>query len=180
MSALFSGIRLFFVTWKNKKPVHLQSTIVYVRSSKERMLQQLGTGQTTSCVAAFKWYNKFMGGTDGLDWRVASFRPKFKTKSWVPKVYIHLFRVKLSSAVVNSYLIYRWHCGKTLNDPVTVYQGNLKQFPLCQYIELLMIQLAEEHLQFKRLATPVDREAEGIREARQVGMRTHIAPLVLL
>jgi hypothetical protein len=82
-----------------------------------------------------------MGGTDGFDWRIASFRPKIITKSWVPKVFCHL----LNAAMVNSYLIYKWHYGKlgVLNE---------KRFALSEFVEMLMAELAEEYL---LAATPV-------------------------
>ena len=44
-----------------------------------------------------------MGGTDGIDQRMSYYRPKVKTVSWIPKIFIHC----LNSAVVNAFIVYR-------------------------------------------------------------------------
>ena len=50
-----------------------------------------------------KQYNDGMGGTDGIDQWLAMLRPKIKTKTWIPKVFLHILNVCL----VNSYIIWK-------------------------------------------------------------------------
>jgi len=152
MTAIINGVRLFFVAWMDRKPVHLLSTIPSSISYCFRQIKQGATWVRTRVIlpAIIKVYNAFMGGTDGFDWRVALFRPKIITKSWVPKVFIHL----VGSAVVNAYLIFKWHHGITLGNEN--YRG--KKYPHREFIENLMISLAEDHLHAKRPQGAVERE----------------------
>ena len=88
MASTFHRITFYFTAWMDKKPVHLLSTISSAISTCLRQVKQgaeAAAGWTRIHPAIIKIYNKFMGGTDGFDWRIASFRPKITTKSWVPK-----------------------------------------------------------------------------------------------
>ncbi len=142
MTSTFQQFTFYFTAWMDKKPVHMLSTIPSAISSCIRQVKQganaLWTRMQFPIPAIIKIYNKFMGGTDGFDWRIASFRPKITTKSWVPKVLIHL----LNASMVNSYLLYKWHYGKlgTVDE---------KRFPLSEYVELIIAELAEEFINSK-------------------------------
>ena len=96
MSRFYNGIKLYFVAWMDKKPVHLLSTIGTSVTTCVRQIKngrRAGAGWTRQDViqpSIIQVYNKFMGGTDNFDWQISSFRPKIKTTSWVPKVIIHI------------------------------------------------------------------------------------------
>ena len=148
MVSTWNGMACYFTAWMDKKPVHLLSTIMSKASTCFHQVKQGAEAAATWSRVQFlipsiiKVYNKFMGGTDGFDWRIAAFRPKIITKSWVPKVLCHL----LNAAMVNSYLIYKWHYGK-------LGELNEERFHLSEYVKIIMNELADEYIQSKVLIT---------------------------
>jgi hypothetical protein len=148
MSATIRNIPLFVTAWMDRKPVHILSTICSgVANCTRQVKTQVGatdtwTRQTFPIPGVIKVYNKYMGGTDGFDWRIALNRPKIVTKSWIPKVLCHF----VNASMVNSYLIYKWHFGKPELGIL-----NPQRFPLSEFVELIMVELAEEFRQSKVL-----------------------------
>jgi hypothetical protein len=157
MASVLDQFTIYFTAWMDKKPVHMLSTIPSAISSCLRQVK-VGAAATWTRMqfaipAVIKIYNKFMGGTDGFDWRIASFRPKIITKSWVPKVLCHM----VNAAMVNSYLIYKWHFGKL---------GDIDEnrFPLSQYVEMLMHELAEEFIVTSTPSAPASNMGSNYRK----------------
>jgi hypothetical protein len=147
MSSIYQGITLYFTAWMDKKPVHLLSTIYSNISTCMRRVKDDVTDAWTrvqfNLPAIIKIYNKFMGGTDGFDWRISCFRPKIITRSWVTKVFCHL----LNASMVNAYLIYKWHHGK-------LGSIDAARFPLSEFVEMIMHELSNEYLSSLVLSTP--------------------------
>jgi hypothetical protein len=83
----------------------------------------------------FKLYNKGMGGTDSIDQRMSYYRPKVKTVKWAPRIFTHI----INAAGVNSYIIMKDH------------QGLGERFKHLDFLQQLVVQLAHEFLQGKRI-----------------------------
>ena len=79
-------------------------------------------------------YNKGMGGTDGFDQCLSYYRPRVKTVSWLPRVFIHF----LNAASVNAFILCNTSCHA---------EGRYRYL---DYVRLLIEQLVEEECAKKR------------------------------
>ena len=102
-----NGSKSYFTAWQDRKPVHLLSTFSGLVSSCYRMVVDKATAVWTKITVVMpsliSQYNSGMGGTDGMDQWLAMLRPKIKTKTWIPKVFLHV----LNLCLVNSYIIWK-------------------------------------------------------------------------
>lgn len=101
------GKKSYFTAWQDRKPVHLLSTFAGMVGSCFRMLldkaKRLWTKMEFVMPSLIRIYNLGMGGTDGFDQWLAMLRPNIKTKTWIPKVFLHILNI----CVVNSYIIWK-------------------------------------------------------------------------
>lgn len=138
MKTNVNGKNVYFLAWQDNKPVHLLSTIPSELGKVKRNSNDKGGNWRRVEInrpSIIKHYNHGMGGTDGIDQRMSYYRPKVKTVSWIPKIFIHC----LNSAVVNAFIVYR------------AYTGNPKKYFLKDFIMELIMQLAEDEMNLKRL-----------------------------
>lgn len=93
------------ITWKDKKPVHLISTVPVgnTMETAKRKVKENGTWQEKEfgCPAAIKMYNEFMGGVDLADQRIATYKKHFKTSTW----YLALFYHCLEQSCLNAFIV---------------------------------------------------------------------------
>ena len=96
---------LMAITWKDKKPVHLISTVPVgnTMETAKRKVKENGTWQEKEfgCPAAIKMYNEFMGGVDLADQRIATYKKHFKTSTW----YLALFYHCLEQSCLNAFTV---------------------------------------------------------------------------
>jgi hypothetical protein len=129
---------LYFLAWQDNKPVHLLSTIPSeLGKVKRNSNDNAGNWQRIEIhrPTIIKHYNHGMGGTDGIDQRMSYYRPKVKTVSWIPKIFINC----LNSALVNAFIVYR------------AYTQQPTKYSLKDFIIDLILQLAEEEMSLKQL-----------------------------
>ena len=146
MHSLERAIQVYFVSWVDKKPVHMLSTIrsgvsTCVRMVRERKNIGPRIRMVFNIPSIVKWYNKGMGGTDAFDDRLAKFRPAVKTITWLPKVFTHF----VNSAVANSYIIYKW------------FHRMGHRYSEREYLEDLMDELVEEFIMSQRVEEPEEK-----------------------
>ena len=109
---------LICCTWKDKKPVHLLSTIPegLEIGQVERRLRSEGRWQTKNFTQPklIKLYNSNMGGVDLGDQRIATCSRLMKGNIWYYKIFFHMLEV----AVLNAHIMYQGagHRGVSLGD----------------------------------------------------------------
>lgn len=135
--------KAYFIAWQDNKPVHILSTIPSGISKCKRWKSIVTNNSRESWTQVeldipdvIELYNQGMGGTDSIDQRLAYYRPKIKTISWIPKVLIHLMNV----TVFNSFVIYRDLVSKTSD----------KRCILLDFIRNLATSLAGDYLQLNQ------------------------------
>lgn len=93
------------ITWKDKKPVHLISTVPVgnTMETAKRKVKENGTWQEKEfgCPAAIKMYNEFMEGVDLADQCIATYKKHFKTSTW----YLALFYHCLEQSFLNAFIV---------------------------------------------------------------------------
>ena len=105
-------------TWKDKKPVHLLSTIPegLEIGQVERRLRSEGRWQTKNFAQSklIKLYNSNIGGVDLGDQRIATCSRLMKGNIWYYKIFFHMLEV----AVLNAHIMYQGagHQGVSLGD----------------------------------------------------------------
>ena len=105
-------------TWKDKKTVHLLSTIPedLEIGQVERRLRSEGQWQTKNFTQPklIKLYNSNMGGVDLGDQRIATCSRLMKGNIWYYKIFFHMLEV----AVLNAHIMYQGagHRGVSLGD----------------------------------------------------------------
>ncbi len=75
---------VYFISWMDKKPVHLLSSLQSYKTECKRATIDVNKNfarANFSQPSIIKQYNKGMGGTDSFDQRLSMFRPKLKTLS---------------------------------------------------------------------------------------------------
>ena len=94
-------------TWKDKKTVHLLSTIPedLEIGRVERRLRSEGQWQTKNFTQPklIKLYNSNMGGVDLGDQRIATCSRLMKGNIWYYKIFFHMLEV----AVLNAHIMYQ-------------------------------------------------------------------------
>ena len=109
---------LICCTWKDKKPVHLLSTIPegLEIGQVERRLRSEGRWQSKNFTQPklIKLYNSNMGGVDLGDQRIATCSRLMKGNIWYYKIFFHMLEV----AVLNAHIMYQGagHRGVSLGD----------------------------------------------------------------
>ena len=109
---------LICCTWKDKKPVHLLSTIPegLEIGQVERRLRSEGQWQSKNFTQPklIKLYNSNMGGVDLGDQRIALCSRLMKGNIWYYKIFFHMLEV----AVLNAHIMYQGagHRGVSLGD----------------------------------------------------------------
>ena len=109
---------LICCTWKDKKPVHLLSTIPegLEIGQVERRLRSEGRWQSKNFTQPklIKLYNSNMGGVDLGDQRIATCSRLMKGNIWYYKIFFHMLEV----AVLNAHIMYQGasHQGVSLGD----------------------------------------------------------------
>ena len=92
-------------TWKDKKPVHLISTVPVgnAMDTAKRKVKENGAWveKEFQCPAAIKLYNEFMGGVDLADQRIATYKKHLKTSTW----YLALFYHCLEQSCLNAFIV---------------------------------------------------------------------------
>ena len=93
------------ITWKDKKPVHLISTVPVgnTMETAKQKVKKNGTWQEKEfgCPAAIKMYNEFMGGVELADQRIATYKKHFKTSTW----YLALLYHWLAQSCLNAFIV---------------------------------------------------------------------------
>ena len=99
--------RLTACTWKDKKFVHLLTTMPATSecSTVTRAVKEKGkwVQKEVQRPAIVELYNKFMGGVDLADQRVRSYQRNTKTYVWYMKLFFYFVEV----AIMNAYLLER-------------------------------------------------------------------------
>ena len=95
---------LIAATWKDKKPVHLISTVPVgnAMDTAKRKVKENGAWEEKEfqCPAANKMYNEYMGGVDLSDQRIATYKKHLKTSTW----YLALFYHCLEQCCLNAFI----------------------------------------------------------------------------
>lgn len=96
---------LIAATWKDKKPVHLISTVpvgnAFDRAKRKVKENGAWVEKEFQCPAAIKLYNEFMGGVDLADQRIATYKKHLKTSTW----YLALFYHCLEQSCLNAFIV---------------------------------------------------------------------------
>lgn len=96
---------LIAATWKDKKPVHLISTVPVgnAMDTAKRKVKENGAWveKEFQCPAAIKLYNEFMGVVDLADQRIATYKKHLKTSTW----YLALFYHCLEQSCLNAFIV---------------------------------------------------------------------------
>lgn len=96
---------LLAVTWKDKKPVHLITTVPVGNDmdTATRKIKEGGVWQEKEfgCPTAIKLYNSFMGGVDLGDQRIGTYKKHFKTSTWYMPLFFHC----LEQACLNAFIV---------------------------------------------------------------------------
>ena len=96
---------LIAATWKDKKPVHLISTLPVgnAMDTAKRKVKENGAWEEKEfqCPAAIKMYNEFMGGVDLADQRIATYKKHLKISTW----YLALFYHCLEQSCLNAFIV---------------------------------------------------------------------------
>ena len=106
MTRDFNGKSAYFLAWMDKKPGHLLSSIKsYAAEVSRNTVNANGQWEKKQFPqpTVIQIYNSGMGGTDSCDQTLSYTRPKVKTLSWQPKIFIHF----VNAAVFNSYVLYK-------------------------------------------------------------------------
>ena len=125
----------FIITWYDKRPVNLISTISPAMETVKRWQKdkQAGTSQqiTVSRPNLIRYYNAAMGGTDSFDQRLSYYRPNINTKKWPHRVFFHF----LLCCVVNAHILYKYEFGLKKHD---------KHYGLFDFMNTLVDELSEK------------------------------------
>ena len=101
----FGGQDIYYTLWQDKKPVRILHSIKTYRGQCRRQVKDNTTNQWGRKQYArptiIPKYNGSMGGTDTNDQLGQTYRPRLKTRSWIPRVFSHF----LNHAVVNMFVI---------------------------------------------------------------------------
>ena len=91
-------------TWKDKKPVHLISTVPVGNTleTAKRKVKENGTWQEKEfgCPAAIKMYNKFIGRVELADQRIATYKKHFKISTWNLALFYHCLEQSCLNAFI--------------------------------------------------------------------------------
>jgi hypothetical protein len=97
------GEEVFFGSWKDKKAVHMLSTLASHIETCFRRCKENGkwTKKEFPIPSVIKLYNKSMGGTDLFDYRLALYRVPLVAKKWACRIFDHFFM----SVVLNAFIL---------------------------------------------------------------------------
>ena len=89
----FGGRDIYYTLWQDKKPVRILHSIKTYRGHCKRQVKDSRTNawgrRQYRRPTVVPKYNGSMGGTDTSDQLGQTYRPRLKTKSWIPKVFSH-------------------------------------------------------------------------------------------
>ena len=104
------GIQVWYTEWQDRKVVKMLHTFPTYRDECLRSVKgaQGWERKAFNRPNIIKRYNQGMGGTDAVDQRVACYRPRVKTITWMQRIFVHFLNV----AVVNCF-IYCKHSQRT-------------------------------------------------------------------
>ena len=101
----FGGQDIYYTLWQDKKPVRILHSIKTYRGQCRRQVKDSATNQwgrkQYARPTVIPKYNGSMGGTDTNDQLGQTYRPRLKTRSWIPRIFSHF----LNHAVVNMFVI---------------------------------------------------------------------------
>ena len=80
------GGGVMYTVWQDRKPVRMLHTLPTWGDNWSRQVKENGrwTRKIFSRSSIIPLYNRGMGGTDAYDQRAQCYRPKLKTRSWIP------------------------------------------------------------------------------------------------
>ena len=97
---------MYLTAWMDKKPVHLLSTFPKLKTSCKRTIVDKNNNYNKQIIeqpSIVQSYNSGMGGTDVFDQRLSYYRPKFKSKKWMSRIFTHF----LNASAINAYILYK-------------------------------------------------------------------------
>jgi hypothetical protein len=128
---------LYFTAWMDSKPVHILHTTRPFQQTVERAKKGTNRKDAIPQPSVVEDYNYGMRGTDGIDQMISYYRNGMRSKKWQPRLFMHF----LHTAVCNAHILFKESTHADRGDA---------GFALLNFTELLIFQLAEEHLQAER------------------------------
>ena len=96
---VWRGKLLWYTEWQDRKTVRMLHTFPTFRGKCTRNVKG-PTGWVKNIYdrgTIIYIYNKYMGGTDSMDQRVACYRPVVKTRTWMQRVFTHFLNVTVTN-----------------------------------------------------------------------------------
>jgi hypothetical protein len=97
---------LYFVSWMDNKPVHMLSTFDTCLDFCKRVAKvaKRFAGHIQLVIPTIiKIYNKVIGSTDGMDRQIVYYKPRFKSRRWPVRVFLHFVQI----CAFNAFVLYR-------------------------------------------------------------------------